>query len=156
MPTKTEDLEITADASLVQAKKSIVALKKLSGGHPSGHLHAGEDTREEEYKGHRIVIKTTYEVKVDGKKFNAPLGVMYNGNVNYHGIPNVSFASAMDLMKGVIDQFPSEFMKKKSKGTDCEQEHDHNHGSDDCAMHEGSKTKTKKTPSKSPVEQGGH
>lgn len=150
MKTKTKDVEITADASLVQAKKSIVALKKLSGGHHGGHVHAGDDTREEEYKGHRIVIKTTYEVKVDGKKFNATLSATNDGNVNYHGIPNASFASAIDLMKRVIDQFPSEFKKKKSKGapTDFEQEHDHNHGSDDSATHEVSKTKTKKTPSK--------
>jgi len=112
MPTRTKGEAITADASLVQAQKSSPVLKKLSSGHDGGHGHAGDEVREEDYKGHRIVIKTTYEVKVDGKKFNAPLGVSNAGNVHYHGIPNVGFASAIDLMKCVIDQFPEEFIKK--------------------------------------------
>lgn len=141
MPPRTKRKVITADASLAQAKKSSPALKALLS-NQHGHGHAENQLREEYYNGHHIVIKTTYEVTVDGKMFHASLGVSNSGNVQYHGIPNVGFASAMDLMRCVIDQFPEEFTKpeKVKSANRGEQDHAvHDHG-----MHEMSRKKVKK------------
>ena len=111
MARRTKRDVITSDASLEQARRTSPVLKRLLRAQHNGH-HSNGSVREAHYKGHHIVIKTTYDVKVDGKPFNAPLNVSNTGNVEYHGMPNVGFASAIDLMRSVIDLFPGEFAKK--------------------------------------------
>jgi hypothetical protein len=101
--------EVSADASLAQAQKTAPYFKKQLADMP---MHADMDSvREADYNGHHIVVRTTYKITIDGKPFDAGLGVTNAGNVHYHGIPNVAFASAIDLVKAVIDTFPDEFAK---------------------------------------------
>ena len=105
---------ITADASLAQARKSAPYFKKLlKGMHMGG---ASSFLREADYKGRHITIKTTYQVTIDGKPFDGVLGVSNAGTVHYHGMPNTGFASALDLIKAVIDVFPEEFAKGSRRG----------------------------------------
>jgi hypothetical protein len=66
-------------------------------------------TREADYKGHHIVVRTKYEVEVDGKPLMGHMGVNDSGSVHYHPVPNLSFASALDMVKKIIDVFPDEF-----------------------------------------------
>ena len=99
--------EITADASATQAKKNAAHFKKLLTGM---RMDAGTSSvREADYKGHHITIKTTYEIKIDGKLFQGALSVTNGGTVHYHGMPNAGFKSALDLVKAVIDTFPDEY-----------------------------------------------
>ena len=44
-------------------------------------------------RGHRIVIRTTYEIEVDGQPVSGHLGVAKDGRVHYHPVPNLSFPS---------------------------------------------------------------
>jgi hypothetical protein len=77
---------------------------------PGSHVHhASESVREAEYNGHQIVIRTTYQIEVDGKPISGHLAVTNDGQVHYHPIPNLSFASAIDLVKQLIDVFPDDF-----------------------------------------------
>lgn len=66
-------------------------------------------TREADYKGHHIVVRTKYEVEVDGKPLMGHMGVTDTGTVHYHPVPNLSFASALDMVRKIIDVFPDEF-----------------------------------------------
>lgn len=129
---------VTADASLKQAKKSGPLFKRLLTTHMVRHDH-GMSAREVDYKGRHIEIKTTYEVKVDGKKFDAALGVSNRGQVHYHGMPNVAFDSAIDLMKSVIDQFPEAF-PKKAGGKEPKESH-RNHGGERRKIARGTKAR---------------
>ena len=74
-------------------------------------MHHGDmaSTREADYKGHHIVVRTTYEIEVDGKPVTGHLGVTNDGEVHYHPIPNQSFPSAIELVERVIDTFPDDF-----------------------------------------------
>ena len=74
-------------------------------------MHHGESviTRETEYKGHHIVVRTKYEVEVDGKPVMGHMGVNDEGSVHYHPIPNLRFDSALDMVKKIIDVFPEDF-----------------------------------------------
>src|SRR5437660_8252497 len=74
-------------------------------------MHHGESevTREADYKGHHIVVRTKYEVEIDGKPLMGHMGVNDSGSVHYHPIPNMSFASALDMVKKIIDVFPDDF-----------------------------------------------
>jgi hypothetical protein len=105
-PALSSTGKITADASLAQAQKNEAYFKRLLTG---THAHDMGELREAEHKGHHIVIETTYTITIDGKPFRAPLGVTNDGSVHYHGMPNVGFDSAIDLVKAVIDTFPGEF-----------------------------------------------
>ena len=74
-------------------------------------MHHGESevTREADYKGHHIVVRTKYEVEIDGKPLMGHMGVNDSGSVHYHPIPNMSFASALDMVRKIIDVFPDDF-----------------------------------------------
>jgi hypothetical protein len=76
------------------------------------HRHAAAPSvREADYKGHHITVQTTYDIRVDGVPVTGHLGVTNDGRVHYHPVPNVSFASAVDLVKQLIDVFPDDFGK---------------------------------------------
>ena len=104
----TTPVEITADASATQAKKNAGYFRKLLQGMHMGGVGGGS-VREADYNGHHITIKTTYQIKIDGKPFMGAVGVTNAGAVHYHGMPAAGFASAIDLVKSVIDTFPDEF-----------------------------------------------
>jgi hypothetical protein len=75
-----------------------------------------ESVREADYQGHHIVIRTRYEIEVDGRMLMGHMGVTNDGQVHYHPVPNLSFASAVDLVKRLIDVFPDDFGKKGGGG----------------------------------------
>jgi hypothetical protein len=66
-------------------------------------------TREGDYKGHHFVVRTKYEVEIDGKPLTGHLGVTDDGSVHYHPVPNLSFGSALDMVRKIIDVFPDDF-----------------------------------------------
>jgi len=77
------------------------------------HQHeASETVREADYEGHHIVVRTTYQIEVDGVPVTGHLGVTDDGQVHYHPIPNMSFASALDMVRQLIDVFPDDFAGK--------------------------------------------
>lgn len=95
-----------------------------------GHHHAAamESVREATYRGHHIAIRTTYRIEVDGRPIVGHLGVSNDGQVHYHPIPNIGFASAVDLVKQLIDAFPEDFEGGAAPGEPDpghEQEHEH-------------------------------
>ena len=81
------------------------------------HHVATETIRETNHHGHHIVVKTRYEISVDGRKVLGHLGVSNDGHVHYHPIPNLSFASALDMVKAIIDVFPHQFAGPKKART---------------------------------------
>ena len=72
-------------------------------------LARSESVREADYRGHHILVRTQYEIEVDGRVVMGHLGVSNDGQVHYHPVPNLSFASAVDLVKQLIDVFPDDF-----------------------------------------------
>ena len=119
---------ISADASLAQAQKTAPYFKKLLTDMHEHMQEAASSRREADYRGHHVVIETTYKVTVDGKPFDVGLGVTDSGRVYYHGMPNVGFDSAVDLMKAVIDRFADEFA---GGGGGDDHVHGGDHGHDD-------------------------
>jgi hypothetical protein len=66
-------------------------------------------TREADHNGHHIVVRTHYEVEVDGKPLTGHLAVSDSGLVHYHPIPNLSYSSALDMVRKIIDVYPDDF-----------------------------------------------
>ncbi len=79
------------------------------------HGGGAELVRKDSYNGHAIEIRTTYEVFVDGKKIRAPLAVDASGQVHCHSLPNYQSASAVDMVKALIEGFPDEFERKPAR-----------------------------------------
>jgi hypothetical protein len=75
-----------------------------------------ESVREADYEGHHIVVRTRYQVEVDGQMLLGHMGVTNDGQVHYHPVPNLAFSSAVDLVKRLIDIFPDDFAKKGRGG----------------------------------------
>ena len=101
-----------------------------------GHDH-GEavSVRSASHRGHEIVIRTRYEIEVDGRPFNPAFTVDLGGRVHYHGLPTQDFASMVDLVRKAIDAVPDDF----GQGDDEPAEpghhhpggHHHGHGSEE-------------------------
>jgi hypothetical protein len=67
------------------------------------HDHGAGSVRHVTYKGHDIRITTTYAIELDGVEITGHLLVNNAGTVHYHAIPNQEFASAVDLVKRIVD-----------------------------------------------------
>ncbi|MBI5313230.1 MAG: hypothetical protein HZB28_08955 [Methylocystis sp.] len=80
--------------------------------HARHGMGGAQSVREDNYRGHEIEIVTTYKILVDGKKIRAPLGVDASGQVHCHSLPNYQTASAVDMVRALIDGFPEEFERK--------------------------------------------
>jgi len=77
------------------------------------HKGGQEIVREDDYKAHHVVIRTTYNIAVDGKEVTGHVMLTNAGQVQYHGLPNYSFDSTVDLVRALIDNFPEDFQKGK-------------------------------------------
>jgi hypothetical protein len=102
--------DLLSDAyTRLKAGQPVVASHAGHMGHEGGAL---ESVREVEYNGHKIVIRTSYEIKVDGKSLSGHMFVGNSGRVYSHAMPAYSFPSTVDLVKNLIDTFPASFPKK--------------------------------------------
>jgi hypothetical protein len=108
---KRDELAQAADPEAIVARvtQQAAELPQQDQGHDHGHGSPTESTREVTYRGHHILIHTAYHIEVDGMPIQGHLGVTNDGQVHYHAIPNLSFASAVDLVKQLIDTFPEDF-----------------------------------------------
>lgn len=96
---------VTPEAATERFARFSPALRQLR------HEHGGptETVRRSTYRGHEIVIRTSYHIEVDGIPVDGHVGVGNDGQVHYHPIPNLSFASAVDLVEQLIEAFPEDF-----------------------------------------------
>jgi hypothetical protein len=76
--------------------------------------HEATSVRELAHKGHTVRIITTYRVEVDGKPADLHLSVDEDGQVFTHATPFVTYASAVDLMKAVMDAYPEDAFSNSS------------------------------------------
>lgn len=56
------------------------------------------------HDGHAIEIETHYRVTIDGVEFPDHIHVADNGTVHYHGLPQYSTPSAIDLVRRIVDR----------------------------------------------------
>jgi hypothetical protein len=101
----------TVESIAKYVNKNAGAVKRAGAGMT---MHMGRDSgmesvRKDEYHGHSIVVRTSYRIEVDGKEIMAHLALTNDGQVQYHGLPNYSFDSAVDLVKKMIDVYPDDF-----------------------------------------------
>lgn len=109
----------TAESIAKYVRKNAPAVKETGAGMMAGmgHGRGMESVREDDYEGHHIVIRTSYQIEVDGKDIMAHLALTNDGQVQYHGLPNYSFDSAMDLVKKMIDVYPDDFPAGEKAGS---------------------------------------
>ncbi len=98
-------------------KRNAAKAKKASAMVKMRHHEEGQEiVRQDDYKGHHIVVRTVYRISVDGKKVTGHIMLTNDGQVQYHGLPNWSFDSAIQLARTLIDNFPEDF-ERASKGS---------------------------------------
>jgi len=108
-------MDIKKLSTAAKPTKLAAYVAKLSKTHAGKHGHGAghaESVREADHNGRHIVIRTTYEVRVNGKLMAIPLSVNDEGQLHCHALPNYQFVSALDAIKTLIDRFPDDFPKK--------------------------------------------
>jgi hypothetical protein len=106
--TDSADLKSAVAPVAVRAALAARADELLTAAHPH-HPSAMADVREAEYRGHRIEVRTSYAITVDGRPFDIHVVVDNEGRVFYHGLPTRDFASVIGLVEKAIEQFPDDF-----------------------------------------------
>jgi hypothetical protein len=127
--TDYADLKSAVAPEAVRAALAARADELSTASHPH-HMGTMADVREAEYRGHRIEVRTSYTITVDDHPFDVHVVVDNEGRVFYHGMPTRDFASVIDLVEKVIDQFPDDFRPgAEPGGTGQDQQHgaDHMH-----------------------------
>jgi hypothetical protein len=106
----------------------MAALGEAAGDH--GHHHGGPlvTERRDSYRGHEILIRTTYEIEVDGSPLETMIQVGNGGQVLTHGLPNYSFPSAVALVRELIDVFPEDFPPPQGAPHEHDPAGHHGHG----------------------------
>lgn len=97
-------------------KQNVARFKKSAMATMMDHEGAQEIVRQDDYKGHHIVVRTIYQITIDGKAVSGHLMLTNDGQVQYHGLPNRSFDSTIQLARTLIDKFPEDF-EKSGKGS---------------------------------------
>ena len=103
-----EPAELLAESLLDESRHAAVLASHQESPpltHPGGH----PSVRTAVHNGHTIEIRTTYDIRIDGEPLEAHVSVSDIGSVHYHGLPNYAEASAVDLMRRVIDAFPDDY-----------------------------------------------
>lgn len=96
-----------------------------------GGGHGGASVRTAVHNGHEIVIRTHYEILVDGEPFDPHVVVDNAGRVHYHGLPTRDFPSLVDLVAKAIDTFPDDFPPPGSAPVDPHGEHQAGHAGEE-------------------------
>ena len=71
---------------------------------PETHAGAHGSVRTFEHDGHQVTIETHYRITIDGEIFPDPLHVASDGSVHYHGLPQYSAPSAVDIVKAIVER----------------------------------------------------
>ncbi len=68
------------------------------------HTGAHGSVRRFTHHGRTVEIETHYRITIDGVEFPDHLHVADNGMVHYHGLPQYSTPSAVDLVRRIVDR----------------------------------------------------
>ena len=82
------------------------------------HPETTTTTRTAIHRGKKIEVETTYRILIDGEPLRAHVSVLEDGRVHYHGLPNYSFTSALDLARKTIDVFSAPLPKDELNKAD--------------------------------------
>jgi hypothetical protein len=126
------DVSVLQNYSPTEGEQSQPAwVKAKFPGYIASHdKHEATSIRELTHNGHAVRIITTYRVEVDGAPAGMHLSVDEDGRVYTHATPFVTYASAVDLMKEVMDAYPDAFSDSDADthaDTHAHANHDHDH-----------------------------
>jgi hypothetical protein len=136
--TDLADLKSAVEPDAVRGALAARADELLTAAH-AHHTGAMTDVRKAEHRGHRIEVRTSYAITVDGRPFDIHVVVDNKGRVYYHGLPTRDFTSVIDLVAKAIDQFPDDFPQDAGPGEtggghhhgpgdEQHEQHEHTHG----------------------------
>lgn len=125
--TSSEELKSRAQKGIGDLSQQLSTNYEAEDIPPAEHSHHGNiSIREAEHRGKKIVIKTTYDITIDGKPLENHLMVDDRGRVHSHGLPNYAYASMTDLVKRLIDaEQDLPVSSTDSEATDFPQPHIH-------------------------------
>ena len=109
--SRAKDLVTLRDSTTVRsAAKALHAARK----HLKVIVHAGpiETLRVAQHSGRKIEIRTTYDIRIGGRRVRGHMELGNDGHVHYHGLPAYGWGSAVDMCKQLIDSFPQDYPRK--------------------------------------------
>ena len=68
------------------------------------HHDATTSVRETVHCGKSIEVYTTYRILVDGEPIREHVVALEDGTVHYHGLPNYSFPSVVELARRIVER----------------------------------------------------
>lgn len=104
--------DCTPDHAVNDNSETSINLARLTEGLDvdSHHDHGGGSTSTRSFESDvgLVEIETIYAIRINGQEFPDPLHVADDGSVHYHGLPQYSAPSALDLMRRVVQAMSGE------------------------------------------------
>lgn len=69
-----------------------------------GHGDSATSIRRATHCGREIEIHTTYKILVDGEPVREHIVALEDGTIHYHGLPNYSFPSAVEMARRIVER----------------------------------------------------
>lgn len=92
--------------------------------------HELSSVRTAQHNGRNIKITTTYQIEIDGRSVHLHALVGNNGQLFCHTTPYVEYASAIELVKTLLDKFPDAFTHTMGDRPHHDNHRDHTHHHD--------------------------
>ena len=105
--SKAKSAKLAASVAQFDSRRSHQGAA-AGGGHAQGQGGHSESERRAIYRDREIIVRTHYEILIDGKPLETHVRVLDDGRVHCHSLPNYGFRSAIDLARKMIDAFSRE------------------------------------------------
>ena len=90
--------------------------------HPD-HGDPATSIRKATHCGRDIEVHTTYKIYIDGEPIEEHVVALEDGTVHYHGLPNYSFPSAVELARRIVDRSLEPRPEDELNPSDSPEEH---------------------------------
>ena len=108
MPTRKVMVTPTTTSIASYVKKNAIHVKTSQ-----THVHQKNETiREADYKGHHIMVRTQYEIEVDGHMVMGHMGVTNDGHVHYHPLQICLSAQRLISLNSSLIRSPTIFPRR--------------------------------------------
>jgi len=78
--------------------------------HPGAHDHALEKVEEFEHAGRKIVLRTRYEILIDGEQVKTHMSIRSDGRFFSHALPYVTFSSPQEMAAALAEYYGKDLL----------------------------------------------
>lgn len=78
--------------------------------HSGGHDYLLEKVEEFEHEGHKVVVRTRYEIEIDGEPVKTHVSIRSDGRFFSHALPYFTFSSPRQMAEALAEYYAKDLL----------------------------------------------